>query len=271
MANSADFFLALADGRRLWFPVQGTSMFPYLATGDHIHAERRTSPRFERGDIAMLKRGDGQLIAHLVSSADPLATTSLMGVLDAPGLVPVGVVVDVRKFGRVHAVTPGLRKVLIALHRVLSSKSGRALAVGLRNGLMGPATAFLRQVWLHPGPPRIPLSEEWASAWRYFCDHGGRAEEQVFRESLTVVAFGARGPLCAAVVLGHHVWVATARRAQALGLERPTLSELLFEAGVRGVTELRLSSRDEAWQEAALTAGMTFEGDAWQWKAPAGH
>lgn len=85
----------------MWIPAAGNSLWPLLFDGDSLRVERVLEGALRRGELAVIKRPDGILAAHLVVSTEPLVTESTAGVADPLPLEPLGRVTGFRRRGRV--------------------------------------------------------------------------------------------------------------------------------------------------------------------------
>jgi hypothetical protein len=86
----------------MWIPAAGKSLWPLLRDGDSLRVQRVVSAtNLKPGDVAVIKRSDGILAAHLVVSVEPLRTISTAGVEDPTPLEALGKVTGFRRWGRV--------------------------------------------------------------------------------------------------------------------------------------------------------------------------
>ncbi|MBL8914892.1 MAG: hypothetical protein JNM17_29575 [Archangium sp.] len=99
---------ALTPGAVMWIPAAGNSLWPLLFDGDSLRVERVSQGALRRGELAVIKRPDGILAAHLVVSADPLITESTAGVRDPLPLEALGRVTAFRREGRVIPIPESL-------------------------------------------------------------------------------------------------------------------------------------------------------------------
>ncbi len=100
-----------AQGKVMWISVRGRSMWPLLRGGESLRVRRCAASELEPGDIAVLLRSDGQLVAHSVVETAPLRTAGFLGRVDEPGLTPLAKAEVVRR-GRVEVPLGRLRPVL---------------------------------------------------------------------------------------------------------------------------------------------------------------
>lgn len=92
---------SLSPGAVMWIPAAGNSLWPLLFDGDSLRVERVLPGALRRGELAVVKRPDGILAAHLVVSTDPLSTESTAGVADPLPLEPLARITGFRRNGRV--------------------------------------------------------------------------------------------------------------------------------------------------------------------------
>ncbi|MFO0600269.1 MAG: hypothetical protein U0228_33475 [Myxococcaceae bacterium] len=103
----------LAPGGVMWLPAAGESLWPLLRDGDSLRVRRVASAsELQLGDVAVVKRPDGFLVAHVVTSVSPLGTASTVGVADPQPLEALGVVTGFRRDGRVLPWPRGLSNVV---------------------------------------------------------------------------------------------------------------------------------------------------------------
>jgi len=135
---------ALQPGVKRWVRVRGSSMWPLLVSGDEVQFERGAA--VGPGDAAVLLRGDGALVTHVVSGVEPLRTCGFLGPEDAPGLELLGAVRRVRR-GPVEA--PYVRALVWPLHLAAAAAQGSTLARAAWHvavsTLFGPGTGSLRR------------------------------------------------------------------------------------------------------------------------------
>lgn len=153
--SPADFLRSRPAGAQHWIDTFGASMSPFLNSGDSLLVERGGT--LQGGDIAILARSDGALIAHLVTALRPVRTSTLLGTEDAPGLEPLGRAVRVKTRGVEVPVNAALRRSLLASHSVL--KVGRARQVVHRVLSASGVRALRRQV-LEPEVRTLHHDEE---------------------------------------------------------------------------------------------------------------
>jgi hypothetical protein len=264
--SPADFLRSRPAGAQHWLETFGASMSPFLQSGDALLVERGGA--LTAGDIAVLGRSDGALIAHLVTVAAPLRTSTLLGTEDAPGLEPLGRAVRVRVRGVELPVNAALRRSLIASHSVL--KVGRAREVVHRVLSTRGARAIRRQVL---GPEvRILRPDDEPAALLALGDLGTPFGPDVLRVAFgrgVVVGALARAKLVAlvAVVPGadprHARLCLTGVRASARGLdlEARLLALAVVEARASGVRRLEADPSALAGLPALLGAGFQDEGE----------
>jgi hypothetical protein len=86
----------------MWLPAAGNSLWPLLRDGDSLRVERVLESALRPGDVAVIKRPDGILAAHLVATLAPLTTVSTANVPDPLPLEALGRVTAFRRAGRVY-------------------------------------------------------------------------------------------------------------------------------------------------------------------------
>jgi hypothetical protein len=242
-------------------------MLPFLQSGDALFVERETDTRLSPGDIAILARPDGALIAHLVTCADPLRTTSMLGTEDPADFIPLGRVIRVRARGLEVPVNAALRRSLLATHSVL--KVGRAREA-VHRVLAAPGIRTLRRTLLEPEVRALEKTDE-PNALRALGDLGTTFGPDVLR-----VAFG-RGLVAGAVARGKLVALAalvpvaaeprlaqlsvTGVRASArnLGLENRLVALCIVEARARGIVRLEAAAVAPDSLHALAAAGFDLE------------
>jgi hypothetical protein len=266
--SPADFLRSRPAGAQHWIDTLGASMSPFLTTGDSLLVER--GAELHAGDIAVLARADGALIAHLVTSTAPVRTTTLLGTEDAPGLVPLGRAVRVKTRGVEVPVNAALRRSLLASHSVL--KVGRAREVVHRVLSTSGVRALRRQV-LEP-EVRTLIRDEEPLALKGLGDLGTPFGADTLR-----VAFG-RGVVLGAVARGKVVALAalvpspeprlaqlslTGVRASARGLdlEARLVALAIVEARARHAQRLEVAACAADSLPALVAAGFQSdeEGD----------
>lgn len=262
--SPADFLRSRPHGAQHWLDTFGASMSPFLQSGDAILVERGEA--LNPGDIAILARSDGALIAHLVTSIRPLRTTTLLGTEDAPGLEPLGRAVRVRIRGVELPVNAALKKSLIASHSVL--KVGRARQV-VHRALSAPGVRTIRRQLLEPEVRTLRRDEE-PDALLALGDLG-----TPFGPDLLRVAFS-RGIVVGAVARERLVALAalvpaadprlaqlclTGVRASARGLdlESRLVALAIVEARARGVRRLEAGPSARTAQATLVGAGFQDE------------
>ncbi len=152
MADAADFFAASPRGAQRWLDAFGRSMIPVIPSGGRVLVERCDEAAVVPGDIAILSRRDGQLVAHLVVATNPLVTSSFPGAVDGPGLTVLGRALAFERLGTSVPLTGVTRAVLLAGHRALKSAPG----VWLRSRVGQTGRAVKRLASFQPAePPRV--------------------------------------------------------------------------------------------------------------------
>lgn len=137
-------------GRQIWLRGAGRSLYPLLRSGDSVRVLRCEPEELARGDVALLRVGR-RLVAHVVTSTEPLVTASLLGVKDPEG-VALGRITALRR-GRLTLPLPRLvRPTLFLGHRLLSqlwSRPGTRQALRrLRDFTVSSWSRPLRRRWL---------------------------------------------------------------------------------------------------------------------------
>jgi len=136
-------------GARIWVRGIGRSLYPLLRSGDTVRVERCVAGALRPGDIAVLRAMGGELVVHVVVSIAPLATASLLGDEDAPGLRVLGKVVAVRRARLVLPIPalarPALRMAQSATAALWANDSFRLGVRRLRGALTSPRTAAVRR------------------------------------------------------------------------------------------------------------------------------
>lgn len=90
----------LEPGQVMWLAAAGNSLWPLFRDGDSLKVERTAELRV--GDIAVVKRPDGILAAHVVVAVEPLITASTAGLEDPQPLEGLARVIGYRRRGREH-------------------------------------------------------------------------------------------------------------------------------------------------------------------------
>jgi hypothetical protein len=124
-ARHHDLLRALPLGARMWLRAGGRSLWPLVLDNDQLQVERGDASQLHLGDIALIENHQGQLVAHLVQSLEPLVTVSSVGVVDPPAREVLGRVVALKRNGlrldlprRGHLVLRHVPTVARALKRV---------------------------------------------------------------------------------------------------------------------------------------------------------
>lgn len=232
---------AQPEGKVMWVAVRGRSMRPLLTGGESLKVRRCAPTALRTGDIAVLLRGDGALISHLVVATDPFATSSLDGKRDPPGLVPLARAIAIRRGPVVVPAPP--RLAMRALHRAWSTAT-RAAPTRAAYALAGdvvasPRTAGVRTLLGNVtvdvlGPDALKGFAVALSRWETLpADH----LEALVKDGV-VVAASRRGRIVGCVCVAkdrvvRHAWLQ--KRAQGLALESVMLDRLLREAKARGL------------------------------------
>jgi hypothetical protein len=98
-ARHHDLLRALPPGARMWLRAGGRSLWPLVLDQDQLQVERGDASQLHLGDIALIENHQGQLVAHLVQSLEPLVTVSSVGVVDPPAREVLGRVVALKRNG----------------------------------------------------------------------------------------------------------------------------------------------------------------------------
>ena len=254
--SPADFLRSRPQGTSQWLETFGSSMAPFLRSGDSLLVERGAELR--PGDVAVLARADGALLAHLVVSDAPLATSTFLGFPDAPGLEPLGRAVRAKVRGVEVPLGPLARQALLGAHRALRVAPARA-AVPHVAAL--PPLRALRRAALAPDLQLLSEADT-ERAVRTLGDCGAPFSPDVLRGALArglvaaalggsrilaLVALSAPGGPGAAPRL--HA-AGTLARGRGLGLEERTLALALAEADARGWAEPRVAAASPAFRDA---------------------
>jgi mycothiol synthase len=239
----------LPEGATLWVRGLGRSMWPLLRSGDSVQVLRCGEEAVAPGDLAVLRRADGGLVAHLVTAASPVRTASLLGRED-PSAELLGRVIRVRTRGREWPLPERARPLLRAAQRVgtLAFRS-RALRGARRLALAWATSASTRRGrarWLGALSVR-PLRADEEELLLVFAGHhlpGAVAELRAGLASgagLAVGAFDARGRLRGFAFAREEVpgrarvrWREVAPVAHGLGVDASLLRVLAQEAEARG-------------------------------------
>jgi hypothetical protein len=151
-----------APGKQMWISVRGRSMWPLLSGGEALRVRRCTEADFRPGDVAVLVRDDGQLIAHSVVSVDPLRTESFLGIPDAPGLKPLAKAELARQGDRdipLERVRPFIRVAQRSLSRAAQSTVVRRAWDTSRRFIGSEASGAIRAALLSPMVRRVAQAE----------------------------------------------------------------------------------------------------------------
>lgn len=222
-------------GTTLWLAARGTSLAPFLRGDDALEARRCGPEELSRGEIALLRREDGALIAHWVVDVRPVRTSSTSGVVDRGPVRVLGKVVAVRRLGRVIHLRQAWAPALWAVHALWAQFVRKPSLRGLANSvvhLSGPVRRrLLGEVELRElGPEALELLRRFAPASLGTTDEElGRllgppnATIGAFRSNklagLGVCVLEPEGPTV------RYLWISLAARAT--GLEREILARLV--------------------------------------------
>lgn len=266
-------------GAAMWIRVLGTSMSPLLRSGDALQVIRCGEPALARGDIAILRRSDGALVAHLVTSTGPLRTATFSGVPDTVPMRVLGRASAVRRGTHAVPLPSAARWPLWGTHRLLCWARGSEPVRAAARGLRSAAVAWARR--LH-GPPRVrALGPDDLEAVILFCgDTLGIPAAQAQRRlgepwpgqgaalgaflGERLVAYGCVVPPDADHPRWTLRWLHVSARGE--GIDRPLVSGLCAEAVRRGADEVQALTRAE---DPALVRALLAEGFRWVGEGPA--
>lgn len=235
---------AQPEGKVMWIAVRGSSMRPVLVGGENLKVVRCSAAQLEAGQIAVLLRADGVLVAHLVVGTRPVRTASFAGTVDPPGLEVLARAVTVRRGSVEVPMTPLARLALLGLQRVWSlaslARPTRLAYAGVRAAVAWELTAPARRLL---GPVEVQLLsfdslKDFAIGLSRWETLSGQALERLLRAGVVV---GAKrqgrwvGFVCvSADQVVRHAFLQ--RRAQGMGLEVQMTQRLVREAEARGLT-----------------------------------
>ncbi|MFT3841453.1 MAG: hypothetical protein QM723_30975 [Myxococcaceae bacterium] len=149
-------------GKQMWISVRGRSMWPLLSGGEALRVRRCNESDLKPGDVVVLVRDDGQLIAHIVAGVDPLRTESFLGVPDAPGLKPLAKAELARHGDRdipLERVRPFIRVAQRSLSRAAQSPLVRRAWDSSRRWLGSETSGAIRARLLSPTVRRVQQTE----------------------------------------------------------------------------------------------------------------
>jgi mycothiol synthase len=173
-------------GKTLWLHAVGRSMFPILRSGDALQVLRCEVSALAKGDIAVARRSDGALIAHLVRATKPFSTTTFLGRGDDDAGGFLGKAIAVRRGARKLALPRGARVLLWLLHlgAAAAYRSPRARAVGrqLRDAVSSKRTLPLRRRALGRLEVRLLLPGDYRAALLFAGDHLSLAPSFLHRQ-----------------------------------------------------------------------------------------
>ena len=134
-AHPGEFLEAQPIGKTLWLTIVGRSMAPLLRSGDALRVLRCELSALAPGDIAIARRADGALIAHLVRATRPFSTTTFLCRTDDDAGVVLGKAVAMRRGTLKLPIPRGARALLWLLHlggsAAYRNPRARAAAKGL--------------------------------------------------------------------------------------------------------------------------------------------
>lgn len=238
MDEVAQVLKASPEGATVWLSVRGRSMAPLLRSGDRLKVYRCGANNLERGDIAILLREDGSLVAHLVTQPVPLQTSTYWGEPDVIPAEAIGRAVAVRRGRTLWKIGAVTRRSIWLGHRALQSPKVHQAVNALRTGLMAPQTAWLRSKVLRP-TVRLLRPDEVGQLVTFLGDRGRVPDIQTLRrwchEGAAVGAFDKEGRLCAVAVWegGKVAFIEARVWARGLELEAQLVAELEIHANRR--------------------------------------
>jgi hypothetical protein len=151
-----------AQGKQMWISVRGRSMWPLLSGGEALRVRRCAEADLKPGDVAVLVRDDGQLVAHSVVSVEPLRTESFLGIPDAPGLKPLAKAELARQGDRdipLERVRPFIRVAQRSFARAAQSTVVRTAWDTSRRWLGSEASGAIRARLFSPTVRRVAQTE----------------------------------------------------------------------------------------------------------------
>lgn len=158
--HADELFARLPLGTRVWMSVHGSSMRPLLRGDEELQVRRCEASELSAGDIAILARADGALVAHLVVGIRPVVTSSFSGAVDSEAMSVAGRADRLRRgaielpLGRIaRRATLVLHRAWVATRRLSVARSGYDLVTELARSQV---TASFRKSWL--GEIRVELA-----------------------------------------------------------------------------------------------------------------
>lgn len=264
-------------GAEFWIPVNGPSLSPLARPGDRARIRRCGAGALRRGDLALLRRGDGWAV-RLVTGTRPLRTASLRGHAGAEAGEVRGRVVALEREGRPRPWGAADRLRALLLRRLLRGRvaaGARALrelwralppARALRSRGLGP----VRTRRLGEGD-RVALR---GFAWRHLPHLAAMLERQLGERWRTrgaaVGAFASEGRLVGFVFVDEYaeegvdlpgIWMralAVAPEARRLGVGRRLAEAIVDEARAAGVERVYADVRSANRPSLRLLRGMGF-------------
>jgi hypothetical protein len=237
---------AQPEGKQMWISVRGRSMSPLLTGGESLKVQRCSANALRRGDIAVMLRGDGALISHLVVRIRPLRTEGFYGKPDAPGLEVLARAIAIRREEVVIALRPFMRPGLLALQRGWSLAARGRLTQSVY-ALLGGAVASprTRRVRALLGAIELRLLgpeslREVAIALSRWVTLSTQSLERLVRDGIAVGAIR-RGHLVGLIFVGPDKLLRYGflqRRAQGMGVELALIERAIGEAAARGMAPI---------------------------------
>jgi len=263
-ADLVELVEATPPGRQLWLRGAGRSLYPLLRSGDSVRVLRCAPETLARGDVALIRVGR-RLVAHVVVSAAPLVTASLLGGKDPVG-VPLGRVTALRRGAWVLPLPRVASPTLFLGQRVLSGLWSRPRARAwfrqLRDFTVSGWSRPLRRRWLGRLEVRL-LREEDLDALLVFAGERLLVPSGFLRQQLlgrwaredgsrgaAAGAFDSQGRMCGFAYLDDYreeglslegLWVRSlvvAPRARRMGVAYRILQCLVDEARRQGAQRI---------------------------------
>ncbi len=238
MDEVAQVLKASPEGATVWLAVRGRSMAPLLRSGDKLKIYRCGQRSLEKGDIAILLRSDGMLVAHLVTCPEPLQTSTYWGEADVLPAEPLGRAIAVRRGRTLWRIGSITRSGIWAGHRWLQNPKIHQAVDALRTGLMAPQTAWLRARMLQP-TVRTLRADEVSQLVTFLGDRGRTPAVSTLikwcSEGAVAGAFDKASRLCAVAVwdAGKVAFIESRVWVRGLEIEAQLVAELEAQAARR--------------------------------------